>query len=406
MIPRVRETNAAFIRLILAAFLFLFSLLTVFPPISYFLWQASIAVAELGHWLAIVGIALLVPGWKTRLGKVSSVFALAATCLLLSPVMRGLNVGRNLSLQLHQAFGGTVPRALPGAPPRSQPISVLTLFRKPPSPGVSITTETYATYSAKPLQLDVYRSDKQLRPAPLVIAIHGGSWRSGNRAELSALNYYLAARGYVVASPSYRFAPEFPHPAASEDIDAAISFLKGNADKFGIDSTRIVLLGRSAGAELALIAAYTRNDPAIKGVVDFYGPTDQKWGWDNPADARVYNSAETLRAFLNGTPAAVPEAYRTSSPINFVRYGVAPTLMIHGTLDPLVSVRQSARLDSALRSAHTPRISSLDLASDSPNPNLFIELPWGTHGCDYVFKGPCGQISTYAIERFISRVTK
>jgi acetyl esterase/lipase len=181
--------------------------------------------------------------------------------------------------------------------------------------------------------------------------------------------------------------------------------LKANATRLGIDSTRIVLLGRSAGAQLALMAAYTRGDSAIRGVVDFYGPTDQKWGWENPADPRVYKSGETLRAFLNGTPADVPEAYRTSSPINYVRRGVPPTLMIHGRLDPLVSVRQSARLDSALRGGSPPqlRIASVPIV---PEAGLFIELPWGTHGCDYFFIGPCGQISTYAIERFIASVTR
>lgn len=406
----MRETNAAFIRLILAVFLFLASLLTVFPPISYFTWQASIAVDELGHLLAIVGILLLIPGWKTTLGKVSALFALCATLLLLSPLARGLVVARDLDRKLHVAFGSVLPRSLPDAPPRDKPISLLTLFRKPPSPDVRMTTEVYAIRNPRPLELDVYRSEKQVKPAPVVIAIHGGSWRSGNRGELSALNYYLAARGYVVVSPSYRFAPAFPHPAASQDIDAVISFLKDNAPNFGIDPTRIVLLGRSAGAELALIAAYTRNDPAIKGVVDFYGPTDQKWGWDNPADARVYNSTETLRAFLNGDPASQPDGYRTSSPINFVRLGVPPTLMIHGELDPLVSFRQSARLDSALRSVSSPKqLTAASITNFSESGivrHLLIKLPWGTHGCDYVFNGPCGQISTYAIERFVAAVTK
>ena len=391
----------AIIRLILAVILFLFSLLTVFPPISYFLWEASIVVDELGHLLAIVGILLLIPGWKSRIGKASTVFALAATIFLLTPLVRGEIVGRRLPGQLDHAFGGAQPRSLPGAPPRDKPISFLTLFRKPPAPEVRRTTMTYVVRDGKPLQLDVYRRDQVLQPAPLVIAIHGGSWRSGNREELSALNYYLASRGYVVASPTYRFAPQFPHPAASQDIDAAISFLKANANQLGIDSTRIVLLGRSAGAQLALMAAYTRGDSAIRGVVDFYGPTDQKWGWDNPSDPRVYKSDETLRAFLNGTPATVPEAYRTSSPLNYVSPGVPPTLIIHGRLDPLVSVRQSARLDSALRSGSL-RVQSLPLLRQ---PDLFIELPWGTHGCDYIIIGPCGQISTFAVERFVAAVT-
>lgn len=266
-------------------------------------------------------------------------------------------------------------------------------------------TLSYAAREGKPLQLDLYRRDRPLPAAPLVVAIHGGSWRTGDRTDLPELNSYLASRGYIVASPSYRFAPEFPHPAASQDIDAAISYLKTNASQLGIDSTRIVLLGRSAGAQLALLAAYTRKDSAIKGVVTFYGPTDQKWGWDHPSNPRVYNSAETLRAFLNGDPKTMPEAYRTSSPLNFVSRISPPTLIIHGTMDPLVSVRQSARLDSALRSVFMPAHLGVTSAPDLRDPHLFIELPWATHGCDYVFNGPCGQISTYAIERFVAAVT-
>lgn len=395
---------AAIIRLILAVVLFLTSLLTVFPPVSYFLWETSIAVDELGHLLAIVGVLLLIPGWKTKLGKVSTALAFTSTLLLLSPLERGLDVGRDLPFRIRVAFGATLPRSLPGAPPRDKPISFLTLFRKPPAPEVRKTTMTYVMRDGKSLQLDVYRRDQTLPAAPLVIAIHGGSWRSGNRWDLPALNYYLASRGYVVATPSYRFAPQYPHPASSEDIDAAISFLKANATQLGVDSTQIVLLGRSAGAQLALMAAYTRGDSAIRGVVDLYGPTDQKWGWDNPADPRVYNSTETLRAFLHGDPASVPEAYRTSSPLRFVRPGIPPTLIIHGTLDPLVSVRQSARLDSALRIALRPQL-RIASVPDAREPHLFIELPWATHGCDYIFNGPCGQISTYAIERFVAAVT-
>jgi Esterase/lipase len=283
-----------------------------------------------------------------------------------------------------------LPRSLAGAPARDKPISLATLFKKPPSPEVRMTTMTYATRAGKALLVDVYRRDGALPAAPVVVAIHGGSWRTGTRADLPALNNYLAARGYVVASPEYRFAPEFPHPAASEDIATLVSFLKANATQLGIDTTNIVMLGRSAGAQLALLYAYTAKDPGVKGVVSFYGPTDQKWGWDNPSNPHVYNSAETLKEFLNGDPTTRADAYRTSSPLNYVDANTPPTLMIHGTMDPLVSVKQSARLDSALhaRVAH-----------------LFIELPWGTHGCDYVFNGPCGQISTYAIERFVAAVT-
>jgi acetyl esterase/lipase len=377
-------------RLLLVVILLLASLLTILPAPTYVLWEGSIAVSEWGHYLAIIALLLILPGWGTRLGKASSLLAVIAILLFLSPLVRGMIVARDLPARLETAFGDVHPRSLPGAAPRKKAISLATLFRTPASPEVRMTTVTYASPNGKALLVDVYRRDRPLPAAPLVVAIHGGSWRSGGRADLPALNGYLAARGYVVASPEYRFAPEFPHPAASDDIVSLVSYLKANAAQFGIDTTDIVMLGRSAGAQLALLYAYTAKNPGVKGVVSFYGPTDQKWGWDNPANPRVYNSRETLKEFLNGDPSTAAEAYRTSSPINFVDANTPPTLLIHGAMDPLVSVKQSARLDSTLHARA---------------PHLFIELPWGTHGCDYVFNGPCGQISTYAIERFLSAVT-
>jgi acetyl esterase/lipase len=127
-------------------------------------------------------------------------------------------------------------------------------------------------------------------------------------------------------------------------------------------------------------------------VVAFYPPTDQQWGWDNPANPKVYNSAATLKAFLGGDPSVAGEAYKASSPINYVDSSTVPTLLIHGSMDPLVSVKQSARLDSALAA--------------QKRPHLFIELPWATHGCDYFYNGPCGQLSGFAIERFLVSVLR
>jgi dipeptidyl aminopeptidase/acylaminoacyl peptidase len=106
----------------------------------------------------------------------------------------------------------------------------------------------------------------------------------------------------------------------------------------------------------------------------------------------VYDSYSALRTFLNGEPSQVPQAYRESSPINYIGPHTVPTLLVHGTMDPLVSVLQSQRLDSALAAAK--------------RPHYFVQLPWATHGCDYVFNGPCGQITTFAIEKFLKAVAK
>ena len=72
---------------------------------------------------------------------------------------------------------------------------------------------------------------------------YGGSWQSGNRGELPALNRYLTARGYIVASIDYRLAPQAIFPAQRDDVFSAIAYLKNHAAEIGLDKDRLVLLG-------------------------------------------------------------------------------------------------------------------------------------------------------------------
>jgi acetyl esterase/lipase len=377
--------------------LFLAALLAVMPAQTYNLWKASIAGAEWGHFVAIAAVvSLLIPGWwKTIAGQLAGGLTVVAIVLSLSPSVRAYLFSRDLAAGLASAFGGEKPASI------ERPIAWKPMLTKPAFPGMSVVTLRYAVRDNAPLELDLYRAapvstdsgrSASLRKLPLVITLHGGSWVGGDRKDLPELNYYLASRGYVVAALSYRFAPKYPFPAASEDVNAAIDYLKSRALNLGIDPSKIVLIGRSAGGQLALHAAYTRGDSAIRGVAALYAPSDQQWGWEHPTNPRVYDSYAALRNFLNGEPSQVPQAYKSSSPINYIDSHTIPTLLIHGAMDPLVSVQQSQRLDSALAAAK--------------QPHYLVKLPWATHGCDYVFNGPCGQVSTFAIERFLRAVTR
>ncbi|HEX6573601.1 MAG TPA: alpha/beta hydrolase [Gemmatimonadaceae bacterium] len=375
--------DTASLRLLVAVLLFLASLLAVMPAQTYDLWKASIAGAELGHFVAIAAaLTLLIPGWwRSVLGQLAGGITVVAIGLALSPLVRAYAATRELDRSMDAAFG-PVP-----ADSSSQPIVLSQLIKWPELSGVTVRTLHYAVRDNKPLELDLYRVGDTTVARPLVVTIHGGSWAGGERTDLPSLNYYLARRGYTVAALNYRLAPDHPFPAATQDVNDAVSYLESHARQLGIDPTKIVLLGRSAGGQLALQSAYTTSDSSIKGVVALYAPTDQQWGWEHPANVRVYDSYSVLRRFLNGEPSQVPDAYRQASPINYIGSHTIPTLLIHGAMDPLVSVRQSARLDSALAAAG--------------RPHYFLELPWATHGCDYVFNGPCGQASTFAIDRFL-----
>jgi len=387
----------AFTRLTLAVVFFAASLLAVFPAPAYKLWMLAIGVTEWGHVLALGALIPLLPGWSRGVtGRIAAVLGVLAFILALSPLARAVPVAGDLPARLTAAFGASTPRSLPNAPPRSSPLSAASLFVGVDSPPVVASTHTYLVRDGTPLELDIYRSaratDASIANAPVIVMIHGGSWRGGFRGDLAPLNRYLAARGYLVAAVSYRFAPAHPYPAASQDVNAAVAWLKTNASMFGGDPSRVAFIGRSAGGQLALLAAYTANDPAVRGTVGFYASTDQKYGYENPTNPRVLNSTEILQNFLSGSPATAAAAYRSSSPINHVDSNTVPTLLIHGTRDELVFVTQSERLEARLSAAR--------------RPHLFLELPWATHGCDFNFSGPCGQLSTYAIERFLASVMK
>ena len=153
-------------------------------------------------------------------------------------------------------------------------------------------------------------------PAPCVIVIHGGGWDSGDRGQLAHFNYLLARKGYAVADISYRLAPESVWPAQKDDVAAAIAFVKTQAPAWGVDPKKLVLFGRSAGGQIAEACGYSLHDPALRGVIALYAPSDMRFAWTlgNPDDA--LNSPKLLRHFLGGTPETAGAAYDSASALS------------------------------------------------------------------------------------------
>lgn len=221
--------------------------------------------------------------------------------------------------------------------------------------------------------------------------VHGGSWAGGDSQQLPELNSYLAAKGYNVASINYRMAPKWQTPAPVEDIQATIAYCRSHADELHIDTNNFVLIGRSAGAQIALLAAYTLHEPALKGVVDFYGPADMVWGYSIPSNPWIMDSRKVMEDYIGGSYTKVPGKFHACSPLEFVNKQSVPTLIIHGENDVLVSREHSRRLDLKL--------------TQNGVKHYWLKLPWATHGFDYNLNGPGGQLSTYAVETFLKAVS-
>ena len=227
---------------------------------------------------------------------------------------------------------------------------------------------TFATVGKEKLQLDIAMPQAG-GPYPAVVVFHGGAWRSGSRADLSrngkdaagrpvaSLIEMIAARGYVVATASYRLAPEHHFPAQIEDARAAVRFLRTNAATYHLDPDKIAAGGFSAGGHLALLLGL--NPPAVpdptdadtpsarvQAVVSFFGPTDLS----------LYTASEGLMdgymvPFLGKKAKTDPEVIRRASPIEFVSKDDPPVLMVHGTADFIVPVIHSERLLKKLEGA-------------------------------------------------------
>ncbi len=190
------------------------------------------------------------------------------------------------------------------------------------------------------LTLDAWRpDDAQVRGA--VILVHGGGWEAGDkRTYIGPWFTTLTAAGIPWFTINYRLAPRFPHPAAVEDIEAAVAWVRGHAREYQVDPDRIVLMGESAGGHLAALAAL-RDKVKVAGLVSFYGIHDiPQW---------KIQRGELPRNIALYLPQANDAALVEASPITYVKRGQAPVLLVHGTADQGVPWQQSQSFCEATR---------------------------------------------------------
>lgn len=217
----------------------------------------------------------------------------------------------------------------------------------------------YRTVDGKDLHLNLYLPDIFLGEdpwwandkkgkKPTLLHIHGGGWVEGSKDQIviNLLPYML--RDWVVVCINYRLAKDAKAPAAVEDCLAALEWVHANAEKYDIDTNRIVLSGGSAGGHLSLMTGLLRNGDELCGgklkvgdnkkvaaVVNWYGVTDFSI---NPHPVEWF-----------GDNIDTAEYERTLSPINYVREGGSPVITIHGTEDPAVTYNQAVNLHQKLR---------------------------------------------------------
>lgn len=213
----------------------------------------------------------------------------------------------------------------------------------------------YKNVKGKSLQLDMYIPENLQKPAPLLVFIHGGGWKGGERSDYLVYLVAFAKKGYITSTVSYRLLQDGLYPACAEDITEAFRWYFGNGDKYGYDPDRIAVIGGSAGGHLAMLAAYgwkqhgTDSLPQshrIKAIVDIYGPVDLTTEY-----ARTH---PLVTGFIGSSFDEAPQLYTEASPISYLDRTDPPTLILHGSSDDLVPASQSVLLKKRLDELGVP----------------------------------------------------
>lgn len=207
-------------------------------------------------------------------------------------------------------------------------------------------------------------------PFPAVILVHGGGWKGGSYKDvlMNMIMIRLARAGYVGACIQYRLTPSGARfPSQIEDCKCAVRWLRGNAEKYKVDSNRIGALGGSAGGHLVLLLGVTTREDGLEGkgdlkpefakqssavqaVVNIFGPTDLVNGDWEPEVEPLINE------LLGGTVKDNKALAMRASPLTYLKKdrAIPPILTFHGTKDNIVPYIHATKLQKALDALNVP----------------------------------------------------
>ncbi len=232
--------------------------------------------------------------------------------------------------------------------------------------GIQIDRDVeYGKVGAIALKLDICRAKELPKQSmPVVIYIHGGGWKSGDKRDILArkdpVSTGLMKNGYCFITINYRLSWVAPFPAAVEDCKCAVRWVRANARKYHLDTDRIGVWGTSSGGHLALMVACADEKASLEGKgghADLSSRVHAVCAWYPATDFTkgpgVFLSGKGQRAgpgeFIGGTVEEKPEACKQATVATHVSTDDPPTLLIHGTKDPITPFWQSETLAQKMK---------------------------------------------------------
>jgi acetyl esterase/lipase len=292
------------------------------------------------------------------------------------------------------------------------------------------------------LLADIWEPAGVERSGTAIVYLYGGSWHYFDKDVLTRpLFRQLTAQGHVIMDAAHRSCPETDVIGMVGDVHRAVAWIKTNARRYGIDPERVVVMGGSSGAHVALLAAYAPHDPqlvpaelrdvdtSVMAVVSWYGIPEmasavarwraqtkgarapEVWERKEPGKAanlvnrlimgRPFTAAQSppappvpqLVSNLLGTDDDASPMFDLASPIHHVDPACPPTLMFQGTHDAVVPLEAARRLHASLEAAGVPVV--------------YVEYLWTEHAFDLMYPplaNPAAKAALYDLERFLACV--
>lgn len=187
-------------------------------------------------------------------------------------------------------------------------------------------------------------------PFPTAILVHGGGFVRGDKQSyIKPIFQPLTDANFTWFTINYRLAPQHRYPACVEDVERAIRWVKDHAKEYKVDPRRIALIGESAGGHLVSLAGIRgKGKTRVAAVVPFYAPHDLEF---QVRQRGMLGESMTALFGLTELNDAAWKTLRDGSPSTYVKSGLPPYLLIHGTRDEQVPYEQSTRFQQQMKAA-------------------------------------------------------
>jgi acetyl esterase/lipase len=416
-----------------------FALIKVKQPGTVPLWLIKVFTSALSPLLLVFGLFVAITGFIFH----STLVFVIGTCSVILYLIHIVQITRppDAHTNLESCFGENWKNIVSERKSLFLPNRYVFWLPKSPEPVFEQDIPFYTIPGTdRTLLCDVWQPPKNTKLSGLAfIYLHGSAWTMLDK-DFGTRTFFrhLASQGHVIMDVAYRLFPEADFMGMVYDTKHAIAWMKANAAVYGINREKIIVGGGSAGAHLALLAAFTASgkltpmdlqqvDLRVHGVISWYGQSDLVATYyhtgqhliahsshekkDKPGGMPLWiqkrmgkdfhrlgfdKDAETGRLIpiVGGTPDEKPDAYALFSPISYVHKDCPATLIIHGKHDMLAPVKAIRELHSRLKEARVPVVMHL--------------LPQTDHGFDLILPkvSPSAHNATYDVERFIATMAK